>query len=118
MFRTPNSYGYLTSTITPIKHFSASISGTYTGSMLVQHHIGSGVNKDVAVNTPDFVDVNLKLSYEFPLYDEVKLELSGGIQNLFNAYQKDFDKGKDRDSGYIYGPSLPRSYFGGIKLLF
>jgi TonB dependent receptor. len=90
MFRTPNSYGYLTSTITPIKHFSASISGTYTGSMLVQHHIGSGVNKDVAVNTPDFVDVNLKLSYEFPLYDEVKLELSGGIQNLFNAYQKDF----------------------------
>ena len=29
-------------------------------------------------------------------------------KNIFNAYQKDFDRGADRDSGYIYGPSLPR----------
>ena len=36
----------------------------------------------------------------------------------FNAYQKDFDKGVDRDSGYIYGPSLPRSWFIGAKVSF
>jgi outer membrane receptor for ferrienterochelin and colicins len=28
----------------------------------------------------------------------------------------DFDKGADRDSGYIYGPSLPRSFFAGVKI--
>ena len=44
--------------------------------------------------------------------------LYGGVQNLFNAYQKDFDKGVDRDSGYIYGPSLPRSWFIGAKVSF
>ena len=31
-------------------------------------------------------------------------------------YQNDFDKGADRDSGYIYGPSLPRSFFAGVKI--
>ena len=42
------------------------------------------------------------------IYKEITMQLYGGVQNLFNAYQKDFDKGVDRDSGYIYGPSLPR----------
>ena len=43
-------------------------------------------------------------------------KLYGGVQNLFNAYQDDFDQGKDRDSKYIYGPGLPRSYFVGCKI--
>ena len=73
---------------------------------------------DKAVETPDFFDMNIKLAYEFPLYKELKLEVNGGVQNLFNAYQKDFDKGVDRDSGYIYGPSLPRSWFIGAKVSF
>ena len=51
-------------------------------------------------------------------YKEITLQLYGGVQNLFNAYQKDFDKGVDRDSGYIYGPSLPRSWFIGAKVSF
>ena len=46
------------------------------------------------------------------------MQLYGGVQNLFNAYQKDFDKGADRDSGYIYGTSLPRSWFVGAKFSF
>ena len=32
--------------------------------------------------------------------------------------RKDFDRGADRDSGYIYGPSLPRSWFVGAKISF
>ena len=115
MFRTPDYYGYFTSNITPFKRFTASLSQTYTGSMLVQHLAGV-IEQDVAVKTPEFFDMNLKLAYEFPLYKSAKMEISGGIQNLFNAYQDDFDKGSDRDAGYIYGPSLPRSYFAGIKI--
>jgi outer membrane receptor for ferrienterochelin and colicins len=46
----------------------------------------------------------------------MKLQLNGGVQNILNSYQKDFDIGIDRDSKYIYGPSRPRSYFIGIKL--
>ena len=50
------------------------------------------------------------------LYKSMNLQVNAGIQNIFNAYQNDFDKGADRDSGYIYGPSLPRSFFAGVKI--
>ena len=79
---------------------------------------GSGVAQDVAVTTPAFCDVNLRLSYDLRLYKEVGLQLYGGVQNLFHAYQPDFDRGVERDSGYVYGPSLPRSWFVGAKVSF
>ena len=46
----------------------------------------------------------------------IKLQLNGGVQNLFNAFQKDLDKGGFRDSGYFYGPTQPRTYFIGVKI--
>ena len=118
MFRTPDAYGYFTASLTPLRNFTADLTGTCTGSMLVQHMAGSGVAQDVAVSTPSFFDMNLRLSYDVRIYKEVTLQLYGGVQNLFDAYQKDFDKGVDRDSGYIYGPSLPRSWFIGAKFSF
>lgn len=116
MMRTPNIYGYFTASFTPIKRLTASVTGNYTGSMLVGHAAGSGVDEPVAVNTPNFTEVNMKLAYDFPIYKYINLQVNGGIQNITNAYQKDFDKGWNRDSGYIYGPSLPRSYFVGVKV--
>lgn len=116
MMRTPNTYGYFTASFTPVRRFTASVTGNYTGSMLVGHSAGSGVEKPVAVNTPKFMEVNMKLSYDFPIYKYLTLQVNGGIQNITNAYQKDFDKGWNRDSNYIYGPSLPRSYYVGVKI--
>ena len=118
MFRTPDVYGYFTASVDPVKRFSVALTGTATGSMLVQHMAGSGVEVDTAVRTPAFFDMSAKLTYDIPLYKGVVLQLNGGVRNLFNAYQKDFDRGADRDSGYIYGPSLPRSWFLGAKLSF
>ncbi|RHU27855.1 TonB-dependent receptor [Parabacteroides sp. TM07-1AC] len=115
MFRTPNTYGYFTATLTPLKHFTASLSGTYTGSMLVQHLAGY-IPMDKAVNTPDFFDMNIKLAYDFHIYKDITLEVNAGVQNIFEAYQSDFDQGPNRDSAYIYGPATPRSYFAGIKI--
>ena len=116
MMRTPNTYGYFTASFTPVKRFTASVTGNYTGSMLVGHSAGSGVDNPVAVNTPKFMEVNMKLAYDFPVYNSLTLQLNAGIQNISNAYQNDFDKGWNRDSGYIYGPSLPRSYYVGVKV--
>lgn len=116
MMRTPNTYGYFTASFTPVKRFTASVTGNYTGSMLVGHSAGSGVESPVAVNTPDFMEVNLKLAYDIPIYKYLTLQVNGGVQNITNSYQKDFDKGWNRDSGYIYGPSLPRSYYVGMKI--
>lgn len=116
MMRSPNRYGYFTATFTPVKRFTASITGNYTGSMLIGHAAGSGVEEPKAVDTPDFMELNIKLAYDIPVSKYLTLQVNGGIQNIANSYQKDFDKGWNRDSNYIYGPSLPRSYYVGVKI--
>ncbi|MBN2682250.1 MAG: TonB-dependent receptor, partial [Bacteroidales bacterium] len=115
MFRSPNQYGYFTTNYKINKALQLSLSGTYTGTMLVQHFAGY-VNQDTEKETDDFFDFNFKISYEIKLNTTANLQINSGIQNIFNSYQSDFDKGEFRDAGYIYGPSLPRSYFVGLKL--
>ncbi|MEO3509608.1 TonB-dependent receptor, partial [Phocaeicola vulgatus] len=83
---------------------------------LPEEYIGQYIAKDEMVHTPDFFDLNVKLNYTFVLNDHIKLQLNGGVQNIFNAFQKDLDKGGYRDSGYFYGPTQPRTYFVGIKI--
>lgn len=63
-----------------------------------------------------FFDMNLKLAKDFSLFQGVTLQANCGIMNIFNSFQDDFDKGVDRDSGYMYGPMMPRSMYAGIKL--
>jgi outer membrane receptor for ferrienterochelin and colicins len=84
--------------------------------MLVQHFAGY-IPNDIEVNTPAFLDLNIKLSYDFNLKGSTKLQINGVVQNIFNSYQDDFDKGLDRDSKYIYGPALPRSLTLGFKVM-
>lgn len=87
--------------------------------MLVEHKAGSGTDKDVAINTKQFFETNLKLTYDIPMFDNATLmQVSIGALNIFNSYQNDFDKGKDRDSNYIYGPMMPRSFYAGVKFVF
>lgn len=115
MTRTPDCYGYFTFTSTPFKNFDFSVSGVYTGSMLVPHFAGY-IEKDRMEKTPDFMDLNLKLNYTFVLNDHLKLQFNGGVNNIFNAFQKDLDKDADRDSKYFYGPTQPRTLFIGVKI--
>ena len=126
MPRTPDYYGYFTFTAAPSKNFDFSLSGVYTGRMHVSHFAPTDeipsdspyqyIVKDEMVHTPDFFDFNVKLNYTFVLNEHVKLQLNGGVQNIFNAFQEDLDRGVFRDSGYFYGPTQPRTYFVGIKL--
>ncbi|MGL4852931.1 MAG: TonB-dependent receptor [Phocaeicola sp.] len=128
MTRTPNYYGYFTLTTSPVKRFDVSLSGIYTGPMYVPHFApdadeipdGYGysyIEKDEMVKTPSFFELNLKLNYTFVLSDHLKLQLNGGVQNMFNAFQKDLDRGGFRDSGYFYGPTSPRTFFIGLKFM-
>ncbi len=39
------------------------------------------------------------------------------MQNFLNSFQ-DFDYGADRDSGYMFGPTLPRTFFFGVRLMY
>ena len=114
MERSPDLYAYLLGTYTPVAHLLLTATGTFTGPMLVFHNIADGnVQK---VTTPSFFDLSLKATYGIPFGESTLLELSVGVQNLFDSYQNDHDSGPERDATYIYGPSLPRTLLFGAKL--
>lgn len=115
MLRSPKQYGFISATASPQSPFSFSVSGTYTGSMYVPHLAGY-IENDILKKTSDFFDMTTKIAYSFKLNAYNKAEISCGVQNIFNSRQRDFDKGVNRDADYIYGPSLPRTYFIGLKL--
>lgn len=124
MMRTPNSYAYFVATWNATRRFAATLSGNYTGSMAVPHEAGfgrEGVDRFSTVNiteeSPSFFELNMRASYTFSLNEETSLQLNAGIQNITNAFQKDFDTGAGRASSYMYGPGSPRSFFAGFKLM-
>lgn len=116
MPRTPDYYGYFTFSSAPLKNFDFSLSGTYTGKMIVPHYAGY-IAEDRMETTPQFFDLNLKLNYTFVLHDHIKFQLNTGVQNIFNSFQKDLDKGEFRDAGYFYGLTQPRTFFIGFKIM-
>ena len=115
MMRTPDYYGYFTFTSEPVKNFDFSLSGTYTGSMIVPHYAGY-IEEDRMETTPSFFDLNVKFNYTFVLHDHIKLQVNTGVQNILNHFQPDLDRGEWRDSGYFYGPGQPRTVFVGVKI--
>ncbi|MEN8815833.1 MAG: TonB-dependent receptor [Nonlabens sp.] len=112
--RTPNVYGFLNANWTASKAWQFDITGSYTGSMIAPRVISDSGFLDL-VDTDAFLDMTTKLTYHFDPIENFHVELSGGVQNMFNSYQDDFDSGATRDSDYIYGPNRPRTFFIGLK---
>lgn len=112
--RSPNSYGFLNSNWQINDAFKLDVTCTFTGSMIAPRVINDSGFIDL-VDTESFFDVTSKLTYHFDLKENFHVELSGGIQNIFNSYQDDFDSGAMRDSDYVYGPNMPRTLFIGLR---
>jgi outer membrane receptor for ferrienterochelin and colicins len=116
--RTPEMYGYATLSLFNEHRLSPSANVVTTGPMLIPHFGGApGVVEDKLESSPWFVDLGMRLSYRSKLkVGKKEVKIYGGIQNILNAYQQDFDSGKNRDSNYVYGPLKPRTFFFGLKL--
>lgn len=112
--RVPNFYGYLNTTWIPNNTFNVDITGTYTGNMTVPRVISDSGFLELN-DSGSFFDMNLKLETHFDFNDSFMVTLSGGVTNVFNSFQDDFDVGPTRDSDYIYGPDAPRAFFIGLK---
>ncbi len=115
ILRTPNAYGYFTLVYNPTKALSLSYSGVITGPMDVPHVIDPETERTVIKKTPSFFENNIKIVYTIKAKEGFRVQLFGGIQNIFNSFQNDFDLGAERDAGYVYGPLRPRSLFMGLK---
>ena len=115
MLHTPDNYGYMLLDIYPVKDFTISVNGKATGSMIVPHLAGY-IPKDEETLAPSFWDLGIRLAYDVHLYKHYCLEISAGVKNILDQFQRDIDKGEFRDASYIYGPTTPRTYFAGLAL--
>jgi outer membrane receptor for ferrienterochelin and colicins len=116
--RTPDEYGYAILTLTPIPAWTAAINWVFTGPMMLVHLAGAPEQQadEYTLSSP-FHEWSFKLGHSFPVHPmHSAIEVFGGVKNLTNTYQDDFDSGKNRDSNYIYGPGLPRTIFIGLRL--
>lgn len=127
MFRTPEHYGYFLASVEPVHGLRLTTNGRVTGRMLLQHYAGY-VPADCETVSPVFFEWDAKIGYEIHLYERKNtqgdakahtpytLEIAVGVKNLLDQFQRDIDQGMDRDASYIYGPSLPRSWFVNLNL--
>ena len=102
----------------PSQKFNTNLNYVYTGPMKLLHFAGAPEQDfDALVNSEAFSELGFKTSYVFEVKSKkTKLEIFGGVKNILDAYQEDFDSGKNRDSNYVYGPATPRTVFIGLKL--
>jgi len=116
--RTPNDYGYATLSYTPNKKFNTSLNLVYTGKMELAHLAGAPEQlNDEYLTSETFMELGFKSSYTFNLKKiGADMQVFGGVKNIFDEYQTDFDSGKNRDSNYVYGPGTPRTFFIGLKI--
>ncbi|WP_235297063.1 TonB-dependent receptor [Portibacter marinus] len=116
--RTPDEYGFANLSFTPNNKFNFNLNYVYTGSMIIPHFAGApNQDKDELFTTSPFSDLSSRIGYLFPLSQNISMELYGGVKNVLNSYQEQFDTGKNRDSNFVYGPSAPRSLYVGVKLM-
>ncbi len=114
--RTPNQYGFANLSLTPNEKFNANLNYVFTGPMILPHFAGApNQGVDELFTSPSFSELNFKLGYQILQWKKTKLEVYGGVKNLFNSYQDRFDIGKNRDSNFVYGPSQPRIFFAGLR---
>ena len=116
--RTPDTHGFANLNFTPNSSLNGNVNLIYTGPMKLAHFSGAPEQQfDEIVNSRSFYEMSFKLSYKFKeIIKKSSFEMFTGMKNIFNAFQKDFDSGKNRDSNYVYGPANPRTIFMGFRI--
>ena len=116
-FRTPDNYGFMTLDWQTTNKLGFSFTSNYTGKMLVPYFGMQLPNPDEGElrETETFMDLGVKGRYNIKL-NGATLQLFAGVKNILNSYQDNFDRGIDRDPGYVYGPMNPRTVYVGINI--
>jgi outer membrane receptor for ferrienterochelin and colicins len=112
--RAPRVYGFLNANWSASEALKFDFTGSYTGRMIAPKVVSDSGFINL-IDTESFLDITTKITYNFDLIENVNIELNGGVQNLLNSYQNNFDRGPLRDSDFIYGPNRPRTFFFGLE---
>ncbi|MEM7480373.1 MAG: TonB-dependent receptor [Acidobacteriota bacterium] len=112
-FRSPDHYGTFSLQTGLPAAIDLFFAARYTGEMVAPHYAGF-IDEDRLERTPSFLELDVNLSRDFEIAGRT-LTLTAGAKNLTDEYQEDLDRGPDRDSNYVYGPRLPRTYQVGLR---
>ena len=83
-------------------------------SVLYQGIEDKPVDNNGLLDSESFFDLGLKFTYTIKR-GGVACQFFGGVKNIFNSFQSDFDSGIARDPAFVYGPLTPRTIYFGIK---
>lgn len=112
--KTPDFSGYVSLTYELTDNINLVSSLKYTGTMDMPHEVvieGTDEPQLLLESTKEFYIVDMGVSYDVKIINDFKTKFSVGIKNLTDAYQDDLDFGVNRDPGYVYGPSQPRTIY-------
>ncbi len=117
VFRSPEQLGLAQLAWVVSPALRATATARYLGSMAMPHYAGF-IPEDRLETTPSFVtlDVALARIISFGSDGGPRLEFAAGVRNLTDRYQSDLDQGPQRDSGYIYGPRVPRTFYAALRI--
>lgn len=119
--RTPDLFGHLNIIYEISKTINFYSAVKYTGSMYMPHEIvveDADEPELLLKTTPEFFILDAGITFNIELLKNLNTKLSFGVKNITDAYQKDLDIGINRDPGYVYGPSQPRTVYFGIDTSF
>ncbi|MBS4036412.1 MAG: TonB-dependent receptor [Ignavibacterium sp.] len=118
--RTPDLFGYIRGSYDIKSDINFFVSMKYLGSMFVpRESIIEGQEEPLLElnRSEDFFEFDIAFSKHLNLFSSLNSSITFGVKNLFNAYQKDLDYGQQRDPAYVYGPSLPRTFYLNLNLI-
>ncbi len=119
--RTPDLFGFARLSYDFTKSFSAFASLKYTGKMNIPHELVVDYQDEPLLllkESNSFIELDLSISKKINFATDIEVELSVGVKNITDSFQKDLDFGLKRDPGYVYGPSQPRTVYASINLGF
>ncbi|MGK9476292.1 TonB-dependent receptor [Melioribacter sp. OK-6-Me] len=117
--RTPDIFGYIRIAYDYSDKLSFFTAAKYTGKMYVPHEISVDYQENPLIEvkrSKEFIEFDFSLNYQLELMDNLLTQLSLGVKNIFDQYQNDLDYGVNRDPGYVYGPSYPRTFYINLGL--
>jgi len=58
----------------------------------------------------------LRVAYDFQLSRLLRMQAHVGMRNIFDQFQSTaLNAGRLRDSGFVYGPAMPRMVYFGVR---
>ncbi len=115
-FRLPKSYGVARVSWRDPRLADLFAGLRYLGGEKVPHLAG-WIDEDRLESTDSFLVLDVSLARRLPIADD-RVTMTVGMRNVTDAFQDDLDQGPDRDSGYQYGPRVPRTLFANVSYEF